>query len=80
MEGSPSKTAGSFPIGFTSRMAGAGTTPSGIIGGEGPCPPGGPSGGPPGGPPGGVPGLIGGVVGEGGLDLPFWKVCKVGIG
>ena len=76
MEQSPSKTAGSFPIGFTSQIAGAGAIPSRIIGGGGPCPPSGP----PGGPPGGVPGLVGGGVGEGGLDPPFRKDCRVVVG
>jgi len=64
--------AGSFPIGFTSWIAGAGAIPSGIISGGGPCPPGGP--------PGGVPGLVGGGVGEGSLDPPFRKDCRVIIG
>jgi len=64
--------AGSFPIGFTSQIAGAGAIPIGIIGGGGPCHPGGP--------PGGVPGLVGGGVGEGGLDPPFRKDCRVVVG
>ena len=63
-----------------SRMAGAGTIPSGAGGGGGPCPPGGPPGGPLGGPPGGVPGLVGGGVGEGDRGFPCWKACRVGVG
>jgi len=47
-----SKTAGSFPIGFTSQTAGGGATPVGTNGGGGPCPPGGPP---------GEPGQVGGV-------------------
>ena len=80
LEQLPSNMAGSFPIGFTSRIAGTGAIPSGIIGGGGPCPPGGSPGGSPGGPPGGVSGLVGGGVGEGGLDPPFRKDCRVVVG
>jgi len=68
--------AGSFPIGFTSWIAGVDAILSGIISGGGPCPPGGP----PGGPPGSVPGLVRGGVGEGGLDPPFRKDCRVIVG
>ena len=72
---------GSFPIGFTSQIAGAGAILIGIIGRGGPCPPPrGPPRGPPGGPLGGVPGLIGGGVGEGGLDPSLRKDCRVVVG
>jgi len=77
---SPSKTAGSFPIGFTSWAAGSGAIPAGITSGRGPCPPGGPPGGPSGGPPEGEPSYIGGGVGEGGLNPPFRKDCRVDVG
>ena len=60
-------------MGFTSWIAGGGIIPVGSIGGGGPCPPGGP----PGGPPHGESGCIGGGVGEGGLDPPFRKDCRV---
>ena len=75
---------GSFPIGFTSRIAGCGTSPIGIIGKGGPCLPGGlpggPPGGSPGGPPGGDPGHVGGGVGDVGLNPPFKSDCNVVVG
>ena len=73
LDQSLSKTAGSFPMGFTSQIAGGGIIPAGSIGR-------GKSLSSWWGPPHGEPGRIGGGIGEGGLDPPFRKDCRVDSG